>query len=112
MRPFAFLALIIACLAAPKAEAAGFSFIDIPADAGGPALTGAVWSPCATPPQDIRLRFVTIPGTLNCPIVGDRLPLIILSHGSGGWFGAHRDTAERLADAGFVVAAINHPGDY
>jgi predicted dienelactone hydrolase len=33
------------------------------------------------------------------------------AHGSAGWFGAHRDTAAVLADAGFVVAALNHPGD-
>jgi predicted dienelactone hydrolase len=29
----------------------------------------------------------------------------------GGLFGGHRDTAEMLADGGFVVAAISHPGD-
>jgi predicted dienelactone hydrolase len=93
------------------AEAAGLRFIDIPADASGPALTGAVWSPCAAPPQEIKFRFATIPAVENCPVAGERLPLIVLSHGSGGWFGAHRDTAAVLADAGFVVAAVNHPGD-
>ena len=93
------------------AEAAGFRFIDIPADASGPALTGAVWSPCAAPPQEIKFRFATIPAAQNCPVAGERLPLIVLSHGSGGWFGAHRDTAATLADAGFVVAAVDHPGD-
>ena len=41
----------------------------------------------------------------------DKLPLIVISHGQDGWFGGHHDTAEALADAGFVVAAINHPGD-
>jgi predicted dienelactone hydrolase len=111
MRSIAFLAVIIACFAAPMAEAAGFRFIDIPADASGPALTGAVWSPCAAPPQEIRVRFVTFPGVRNCPAAGDKLPLIVISHGSGGWFGAHHDTATTLADAGFVVAAVNHPGD-
>jgi predicted dienelactone hydrolase len=40
-----------------------------------------------------------------------KLPLVIFSHGRGGWFGANHDTEEALADAGFVVAAINHPGD-
>jgi predicted dienelactone hydrolase len=39
------------------------------------------------------------------------MPLIIFSHGYKGWFGGHHDTAAALADAGFVVAAINHPGD-
>ena len=93
MRAFAFGAVIIACFASPVVHAAGFRFIDIPADASGPALTGAVWSPCAAPTREIKLRFVTFPAVQDCPIVGDRLPLIVLSHGSGGWFGAHRDTA-------------------
>ena len=111
MRPLAFLAVLIACFGPPMAEAAGFRFIDIPVDASGPALTGAVWSPCAAPPQKLKFRFATIPAVQNCPVVGDRLPHIVLSHGSGSWFGAHRDTAAMLADAGFVVAAVNPPGD-
>ena len=111
MRASIFLAFIIACFTNPTAEAAGFRFIDIPADANGPALTGAVWSPCAEPPEGLEVRFVRIIATRNCPVAGERLPLIVISHGSGGWFGAHHDTAVMLADAGFVVAAVNHPGD-
>jgi len=111
MRLFVMLIVVVAWLASPKVEAAGFRFIDIPADANGPALTGAVWSPCTEPTQDIRLRQAMIVATRNCPIAGERLPLIVMSHGSGGWFGAHRDTAAALADAGFVVVAVDHPGD-
>ncbi len=111
MRLFAMLIVVIAWLMSPEVEAAGFRFIDIPADENGPALTGGVWSPCAEPGQEIRLHLATIVATKNCPVAGERLPLIVMSHGSGGWFGAHRDTAAALADAGFVVAAIDHPGD-
>ena len=111
MRLSAILAVVVTCIASAKAEAAGFRFIDIPADANGPALTGAVWSPCDQPPQQIRVGPVTIAAARNCPVAGERLPLIVMSHGSGGWFGAHRDTAAALADAGFVVAAVDHPGD-
>lgn len=50
-------------------------------------------------------------GVKDCPVTGAKLPLVIFSHGRGGWFGANHDTEEALADAGFVVAAINHPGD-
>ena len=50
-------------------------------------------------------------GVKDCPVTGQKLPLVIVSHGHTGWFGANHDTAEALADAGFVVAAINHPGD-
>jgi predicted dienelactone hydrolase len=52
--------------------------------------------------------FFAVP---ECPITGERLPLIVMSHGRRGWFGGHHDTAAALADAGFVVAALNHPGD-
>jgi predicted dienelactone hydrolase len=45
----------------------------------------------------------------DCPIAGEKLPLVIISHGYGGWYFGHHDTAEALADAGFVVVAINHP---
>lgn len=38
-------------------------------------------------------------------------PLVVISHGNGGWYRGHYDTAEALADAGFVVAALTHPGD-
>jgi predicted dienelactone hydrolase len=50
-------------------------------------------------------------GVKDCPISGAKLPLIIISHGHGGWFGQHNDLNEALADAGFIVAGINHPGD-
>ncbi|MEH6663214.1 MAG: dienelactone hydrolase [Brevundimonas sp.] len=38
-------------------------------------------------------------------------PLIVISHGNGGHAQGHHDTAEALAAAGFVVAALTHPGD-
>jgi predicted dienelactone hydrolase len=47
----------------------------------------------------------------DCPIAGDKLSLVVMSHGRTGWYGLHHDTASALADAGFIVAAINHPGD-
>ncbi len=38
-------------------------------------------------------------------------PLILISHGNGGDFRSHQDTAEALARAGFIVAALTHTGD-
>ncbi len=38
-------------------------------------------------------------------------PLIVISHGNGGDFRSHRDTAQALAEAGFVVASLTHTGD-
>jgi predicted dienelactone hydrolase len=104
-------ALVLCCLAS-RAEAAGIQLLD-----SDPALAGAIWYPCAGEPKHVSLGHIAPPldigltGVKDCPVTGTKLPLVILSHGRGGWFGGHDDTAEALADAGFVVAAINHPGD-
>lgn len=64
------------------------------------------------PLGSLTMQFIdSLQGVKDCPITGTKLPLVIISHGRGGWFGGHNDVAEALADAGFVVAAINHPGD-
>jgi len=104
-------AVALCCLVSP-ARSAGIQLID-----SDPRLAGAIWYPCAGEPKDVPLGGLavgpadTLTGVKDCPVTGERLPLVIVSHGRGAWFGAHHDTAEALADAGFVVAAINHPGD-
>lgn len=42
---------------------------------------------------------------------GRPFPLVVISHGNVGSALGHQDTAEALAGAGFVVAALTHPGD-
>lgn len=107
----AMLAAAAVCLTATLAQAAGLRPLEIPADAEGPAIHGAIWSPCDEPPGRVQIDPVTLPGVKDCPLRADRLPLVVISHGRGGNFAGHRDTAEALADAGFIVAAISHPGD-
>jgi predicted dienelactone hydrolase len=103
---------MVICLAATLTQAAGLQFLDVPADAGFARLTGIVWTPCAAPTSAVVLSSgVVLPGVRDCAINGNRLPLVVISHGRRGSFLAHSDTATALADAGFVVAAINHPGD-
>jgi predicted dienelactone hydrolase len=106
-----FLIALTLLLTAAVAQAAGFRFIELPAGADGPVLTGAMWSPCSAAPGEIDLGSVTVPGVKDCPVAGDKLPLVVISHGRRGSFVGHHDIAETLADAGFVVTAINHPGD-
>lgn len=96
---------------AANAQAAGLKFLEIPADSGGPAIKAAMWSPCAQPAESVQLGPFALPAVRDCPIAGDSLPLVILSHGFKGTYFGHHDTAETLADAGFVVVALNHPGD-
>jgi predicted dienelactone hydrolase len=111
MRLLLTLSALMLYLVAGEAQAAGVRLIDIPADAEGPAIHGAIWTPCAQPATAIDLGSLTVPGVKDCSIVGDKLPLLVISHGSGGSFVGHHDTADTLADAGFVVAAIDHPGN-
>jgi predicted dienelactone hydrolase len=100
------------CFSATLAQAAGLRFIEVPADAAGPALRGAVWYPCDAPAGAIALGpAITLQGTKDCPMKVGQWPLVVISHGAGGSFIAHRDTAAALADAGFVAAAISHAGD-
>ena len=97
---------------ASSASAAGIQLFN-----HGPALSGAIWYPCEGEPKDVPLGDLAMAvdyglvGVKDCPLPRVKLPLVVFSHGSAGWFGGHHDTAEALADAGFIVAAINHPGD-
>jgi predicted dienelactone hydrolase len=106
MRLFKFALVTIFCVMATFAQAAGFRFVRVPADATAPMIQAAVWFPCLEPAGEVKLRTVTLPATENCVVLGERLPLIAISHGFGGYFATHHDTAETLADAGFVVVAL------
>ncbi|MFC5499371.1 alpha/beta hydrolase family protein [Caenimonas terrae] len=98
-------------LCAGTAFAAGIQSLAVPAAGASPALSGAVWYPCALAPTELQLGPFRISAVKDCPLAGRRLPLIVISHGMAGSFLGHRDTAQALADAGFIVAAISHPGD-
>jgi predicted dienelactone hydrolase len=102
---------VIAVALVSAAQAAGVQFIAVPTEGGRQALAGAVWYPCSVLPQEIRLRGLRAPGVKDCPVAGAELPLIVFSHGRNRWYGGHHDTAEALADGGFIVAAINHPDE-
>jgi predicted dienelactone hydrolase len=105
------VALAVLLTVATEAMAAGIHLIEVPRTTDRPALTGVVWTPCDRAPGAIRVRGRSFAGVRDCPVTGKKLPLIVVSHGRTGWLGGHRDTAQTLADAGFVVAAINHPID-
>ncbi|WP_218171196.1 alpha/beta hydrolase family protein [Pseudomonas gingeri] len=102
---------VLLCLSAAMAQAAGIRIVQIPSDASGPALKAIIWTPCADAVQEVSMGPFVLKGRRDCPVVGEKLPLVVISHGHGGSFLGHHDLAETLADAGFIVAAINHPGD-
>jgi predicted dienelactone hydrolase len=111
LAPLAALALAAPALAAPTPGAnAGFTVVQVP-DPRGPPITVGVWYPTDAPAAPMTLGIGAQTVARGAPLVGDHLPLIVMSHGNGGFFGGHADTAQALAQAGFVVAALTHVGD-
>jgi predicted dienelactone hydrolase len=110
LRAFLAAALLTAAATPALAANAGFMVLKQPRPHAPPVEVG-VWYPTDAAPSPMKLGLnaqVVAPGA---PIVGERLPLIVMSHGNGGSFAGHADTAQALAEAGFVVAALTHPGD-
>jgi predicted dienelactone hydrolase len=95
---------------AVSAVEVGFEEIHIDND-GEPALTVGIWYPTNAQPAEHALGLFTQTVALGAPVVGDGLALVVLSHGGGGSFDSHYDTALALAHAGFVAAAVSHAGD-
>jgi predicted dienelactone hydrolase len=97
-------------LAAAPALAVGFERVTVP-DPGGSPLEAGIWYPSDAPasPQPLGLFVQTV--AAGGPVAGRGLPLVVMSHGTGGTFEGHYDTALALAEAGFVVASITHTGD-
>lgn len=95
MRQLIACLVMIAVLMAAHVHAVGTEQVLAP-DPGERPLALRIWYP-----EDAHGNAVR----------GERLPLIVISHGAGGDSGGHEDTARALAEAGFVVAAVAHTGD-
>src|SRR5471032_934322 len=91
-------------------HAAGFQH-GFAADPNGKPLEIGIWYPSQAAPKPVSMGPTTMSVALNAPIEGSALPLVVMSHGTGGSFLEHYDTAIALADAGYVVAAVSHTGD-
>lgn len=88
----------------------GFELIQIQ-DADGHFFSAGVWYPTQAKPRPTLLSIVLMDVARNAPISGNDLPLIIISHGSGGGSASHTDLSLALANAGYVVVAPMHSGD-
>jgi predicted dienelactone hydrolase len=97
-------------LATTPALAVGFEQVMVP-DPDGAPLEAGIWYPSDAPASSQRLGLFTQTVAVGSEVKGSGLPLVVMSHGTGGSFEGHYDTALTLAEAGFVVAAVTHTGD-
>jgi predicted dienelactone hydrolase len=105
------LLLVLVSAVPALARSVGFQELRVANGADRPLVIG-VWYPSDAPASDQRLGTFTQLVAPNGPLApGRTLPLVVMSHGNGGWYGGHYDTAIALARAGFVVAALSHTGD-
>lgn len=76
------------------------------------AMMMGIWYPtdAEVSAQWLGTQFMQV--AANGPVVGQRLPLIVISHGTGGGLVSHADLALALAAAGYVVAAPMHSDNY
>ena len=74
-------------------------------------LDVGIWYPTDSKPSPTVIGLSAQWVATNGTVIGNNLPLIVISHGNGGVFSSHSDTALALASAGFVVAAVTHTGD-
>ena len=110
MRIFAVAALAVV-ISAASARADGVGFRDIYVEMEGERLVTALWYPTDWNSGTTAIGPFTMSATRGAPIGEGQYGLILLSHGTGGGRLNHRDTAIRLAEGGYIVAAPEHAGD-
>lgn len=103
-------ASLVITLAGAPAHAAGYQ-TGLAADPLGQPLEIGIWYPSAAKPASLTLGPTTLHVARGAAVQGRNLPLVVISHGNGGFFLSHHDTASALADSGFVVVAVTHTGD-
>ena len=94
------------------ASNAGWRQIVIPGSASDAApITVALYYPTQAPARSIAMGPFTVRVAIQGPPEAAVKGLIVLSHGTGGTELVHSSLAEALAQSGYLVAALRHPGD-
>ena len=106
--PMLLLAVVVAV---SGARAEGVGFRDIYVDVDGETLITALWYPSEAASGRTTVGPFAMEASRDAAVGNGRYGLVLLSHGTGGGRLNHRDTAIRLAEGGYIVAAPEHAGD-
>jgi len=77
---------------------------------GKDRIAVALSYPTTAKEADVQMGPYTLRMAQDAPVAKGRHGIILLSHGAGGGNLNHRTTAFALSRAGWIVAAIEHPG--
>jgi predicted dienelactone hydrolase len=102
--------LCCVCCATSASASVGFQETTIPDPHGRPIAVG-IWYPSSAKASPHPLGLLSQNVAADGDVDGEKLPLVLISHGAYGSLASHYDTAIALAQAGFVVAALTHTGD-
>jgi predicted dienelactone hydrolase len=109
------IALVLLGLLLPAhamATQAGWRQINIPGSTSDAApITVALYYPTQAPARSIAMGPFTAEVAIQAPPDATFKGLIVVSHGTGGTELVHSSLAEALAQHGYLVAALRHPGD-
>ena len=81
-------------------------------DADGKPFGLGIWYPTTAATSAKWTGSFLMQVATNGPVAGTNLPLVVISHGTGGGIPSHADLAMALAAAGYVVAAPMHSDNY
>lgn len=110
-RRLAWLIVLVAfSIPLARADGVGFSVVSVP-NPPVDALQVGIWYPTKAAASEHDVGLFTQVVAPDAAVSRGSHPLIVMSHGNGGTFEGHYDTALALARAGFVVAAMTHTGD-
>ena len=106
-------AVVIAIGAALSAQAqafqSGFRMLKVPYYDG--YIDVALWYPTNAAEADRSFGAYRMQVSMNAQAASGKVPLVVVSHGTGGRSLSHYRFALALARSGFIVAAPEHPGD-
>ena len=88
------------------ANAIGFRAVEID------QLSIGIWYPSNAPEEKYRLGPFDVKYALDGPIREGYFQPVLMSHGYGGRSRNHHLTAKMLADAGYIVIAVQHRADH
>jgi len=112
---FAFLLALLLPLSAfaSTVTGVGITAITITDPVSGQPTQGYVFYPSSQPLHGTTaIGPYHVAARPDAPAIAGAKPLVVISHGNGGSDLGHHDLATYLASHGFVVATLNHLGDY